>query len=54
VTIDGPDYEQLGSHFGFHGARVETFGRTQGRYQAALAATKGREDRDPQRARASR
>ena len=23
VTIDGPDYEQLGSHFGFHGKRVE-------------------------------
>ena len=23
VTIDGPEYDQLGSHFGFHGQRVE-------------------------------
>ena len=30
-TIDGPDYDQLGSHFGFHGQRVEKPGRAQGR-----------------------
>ena len=23
VTIEGPDYAELGSHFGFHGERVE-------------------------------
>ena len=40
VTIDGPDYEQLGSHFGFHGARVETLAELKGAIQGALAATK--------------
>jgi acetolactate synthase-1/2/3 large subunit len=40
VTIDGPDYEQLGSHFGFHGARVETLAELKGALQAGLAATK--------------
>jgi acetolactate synthase-1/2/3 large subunit len=40
VTIDGPDYEQLGSHFGFHGARVETLAELKGAIQAALSATK--------------
>ena len=40
VTIDGPDYEQLGSHFGFHGARVETLAELKGALQTALAATK--------------
>src|SRR6195256_555942 len=40
VTIDGPDYEQLGSHFGFHGARVETLADLKGAIQAALSATK--------------
>jgi acetolactate synthase-1/2/3 large subunit len=41
VTIDGPDYEQLGSHFGFHGARVEKLGELKAALQAALAASKG-------------
>ncbi len=41
VTIDGPDYEQLGSHFGFHGQRVEKLGELKGALQSALAAVKG-------------
>ena len=40
VTIDGPDYENLGSHFGFHGERVERLNALKGAVQAALAATK--------------
>ncbi len=40
VTIDGPDYEQLGSHFGFHGQRVEALAELKGALQSALAATK--------------
>jgi len=30
----------LGSHFGFHGARVETLAELKGAIQAALSATK--------------
>jgi thiamine pyrophosphate-dependent acetolactate synthase large subunit-like protein len=41
VKIDGPDYEQLGSHFGFHGQRVEKLGELKGALQNALAAVKG-------------
>src|SRR5207302_4459374 len=40
VTIDGPDYEQLGSHFGFHGRRVEQREELPGALTGALAATK--------------
>ncbi len=40
VTIDGPDYEQLGYHFGFHGARVDKPGELKAAIAAALAATK--------------
>jgi acetolactate synthase-1/2/3 large subunit len=40
VTINGPDYDQLGSHFGFHGQRVEKPGEIKAALQAALAATK--------------
>ena len=40
VTIDGPDYEQLGSHFGFHGQRVEKLAELKSALQDALAATK--------------
>jgi len=40
VTIDGPDYEKLGSHFGFHGQRVEKLGEIKPALQAALAAMK--------------
>jgi acetolactate synthase-1/2/3 large subunit len=40
VTIDGPDYEQLGSHFGFRGERVEKLAELKGALQNALAATK--------------
>jgi acetolactate synthase I/II/III large subunit len=40
VTIEGPDYERLGSHFGFHGERVEKLAELKGALQNALAATK--------------
>jgi thiamine pyrophosphate-dependent acetolactate synthase large subunit-like protein len=40
VTIDGPDYEQLGSHFGFHGQKVEKLDALKSAVQGALAATK--------------
>jgi acetolactate synthase I/II/III large subunit len=41
VTIDGPEYEQLGSHFGLHGQRVEKRGELPDALRSALAATKG-------------
>ena len=41
VTIDGPDYEQLGSHFGFHGQRVEKLDQLKPALERALAAVKG-------------
>jgi thiamine pyrophosphate-dependent acetolactate synthase large subunit-like protein len=41
VTIDGPEYDQLGSHFGFHGQRVEKLADLKGALQGALAANKG-------------
>ena len=41
VTIDGPDYEQLGGHFGFHGQRVEKVGELNDAVRSALVATKG-------------
>jgi thiamine pyrophosphate-dependent acetolactate synthase large subunit-like protein len=40
VTIDGPEYAELGSHFGFHGQRVEKLAELRGALAAALAATK--------------
>jgi acetolactate synthase I/II/III large subunit len=40
VTIDGPDYEQFGSHFGFHGRRVEKAAELSDAVKGALAATK--------------
>jgi acetolactate synthase-1/2/3 large subunit len=40
VTIDGPDYERLGDHFGFHGQRVEKLGELEGALTKALTATK--------------
>ena len=40
VTIEGPDYEQLGSHFEFHGRRVERRAELPGALTDALAATK--------------
>ena len=40
VTIEGPDYAELGSHFGFHGARVEKLAALKGALKSALAATK--------------
>ena len=39
VTIDGPEYEKLGSHFGFHGERVEYRAELDLALQSALAAT---------------
>ena len=41
VTIDGPDYEQLGGHFGFHGQRVEKVGELNDALRSALAAANG-------------
>jgi acetolactate synthase-1/2/3 large subunit len=40
VTIDGPDYERLGDHFGFHGQRVEKLGELNGVLKKGLVATK--------------
>jgi len=40
VAIDGPDYDQLGGHFGFLGKRVEKAAELKGALQSALAATK--------------
>ena len=40
VTIDGPDYEKLGTHFGFHGERVEYRAELEIALRSALAATK--------------
>jgi acetolactate synthase-1/2/3 large subunit len=40
VAIEGPDYEQLGSHFGFHGQRVEKLADLKNALQNALAATR--------------
>ena len=40
VAIDGPDYERLGDHFGFHGQRVEKLGELNGALKKGLAATK--------------
>jgi acetolactate synthase I/II/III large subunit len=40
VTIDGPDYERLGDHFGFHGQRAEKLGELKGALTKALTATK--------------
>jgi len=38
VTIDGPDYEQLGSHFGFYGRRVEKTAELSEAVRGGLAA----------------
>jgi acetolactate synthase-1/2/3 large subunit len=40
VTIEGPAYENLGEHFGFHGQRVEKPSELKAALQAALDATK--------------
>ena len=40
VTIEGPAYEDLGKHFGFHGQRVEKPAELKAALQAALDATK--------------
>ena len=41
VTIDGPDYERLGDHFGFHGQRVEKIAELNDALRSALRATQG-------------
>jgi len=41
VKIDGPDYERLGSHFGFDGQRVEKLDELKGALQKALVAVQG-------------
>jgi acetolactate synthase-1/2/3 large subunit len=38
VTIDGPDYAELGKHFGFYGARVEKLAELDAALRSALAA----------------
>jgi acetolactate synthase-1/2/3 large subunit len=40
VAIDAPAFEDLGSHFGFHGQRVEKPSELKAALQAALDATK--------------
>ncbi len=40
VTIDGPDYEKLGSHFDFPGQRIENLGELQAGVASALASTR--------------
>jgi acetolactate synthase-1/2/3 large subunit len=40
VTIDGPEYEKLGGHFGFHGERVEYRAELDLALRSALAATR--------------
>jgi thiamine pyrophosphate-dependent acetolactate synthase large subunit-like protein len=40
VTIDGPAYEDLGKHFGFHGQRLEKPTELKAALQAALDATR--------------
>jgi acetolactate synthase I/II/III large subunit len=40
VTIEGPDYAQLGVHYGFPGARVEAVGELEGALRDAVAATR--------------
>ena len=49
VKIDGPDYEQLGSHFGFHGQRVEKLDELKTALQKRARRRAGRQDRDAQR-----
>jgi acetolactate synthase-1/2/3 large subunit len=39
VTINGPDYERLGEHFGFHGQKVEKLADLNGALKKALATT---------------
>jgi len=39
--LEGPDYETLGSHFGFHGERVEQPEKLKAAVQAALAKVQG-------------
>jgi acetolactate synthase-1/2/3 large subunit len=39
VTIDGPGYENLGTHFGFQGKRIEKRDQLKGALQDALATT---------------
>ena len=39
VTINGPDYERLGDHFGFHGQKVEKLAELNSALTKALAAT---------------
>jgi len=40
VAIDGPDYEKLGDHFGFHGRHVEKAAELNEAVRGALAAVK--------------
>ena len=38
VKIDGPNYEELGSHFGFYGERIDNPKKLKGALQNARAA----------------
>ena len=40
IEIQGPDYEQLGSHFGIKGTRVETYEAFKAALEDALQETK--------------
>ena len=41
IEIQGPDYEQLGSHFGILGVRAETYGAFKAALENALQETSG-------------
>ncbi len=41
IEIQGPDYEQLGSHFGISGVRAETYGAFKAALENALQETSG-------------
>ena len=40
VNIDGPEYHELGSHFGFYGAKVSTPADLERAFCEALAANR--------------
>jgi TPP-dependent trihydroxycyclohexane-1,2-dione (THcHDO) dehydratase len=48
VTIDGPDYAELGKPFGFPGQKVEHPAELPAAIRTAYARSRGRQDRDPQ------
>ena len=41
VNIEGPEYQDLGSHFGFHGAKAQTMAELGPALREMLSAIKG-------------